>query len=70
MVQRYNYILHSNRQAAWIGYYRLLPEIIGYFLYTIVLKFINFRVARKYGNNGTFYGGTKIDTVVTKHFHK
>ena len=23
----------ANRVAAWIGYYRLLPDIIGYFLY-------------------------------------
>ena len=34
MVQRYNYTLHSNRVAAWIGYYQLLPEIIRYFPYS------------------------------------
>ena len=48
----------SYRVAAWIGYYRLLSEIIGYF--HIVLKFMNFRVAKMYGNNDTFYGSTKI----------
>ena len=69
MVQRYNYILHSNKEAAWRGHYRLSPEIIGYFPYAVVLKFMNFWVARKYRNNGTFYGGTKIDTVITRHFH-
>ena len=26
--------LHSNGAAAWIGYYRLLPDTIGYFLYS------------------------------------
>ena len=26
--------LHSNGVAAWIGCYRLLPDTIGYFLYS------------------------------------
>ena len=26
--------LNSNGAAAWIGYYRLLPDTIGYFLYS------------------------------------
>ena len=34
MIQRYNYTLHRNRAAVWIGYYWLLPEIIIYFLYS------------------------------------
>ena len=46
------------RVAAWIAYNRLLPDIIGYF--RIVLKFMNFRVAKMYENNGMFYGSTKI----------
>ena len=29
----------------------------------IVLKFINFQVAIMYGNNGTFYGGIKIQKI-------
>ena len=31
---------HSNldyRAAAWIGYYRLLPDIIGYFPYSFII---------------------------------
>ena len=42
--------LNANRAAAWIGYYRLLPDIIGYFPYSF----------KMYGNNGTFYSGTKV----------
>ena len=43
------------RAAAWIGYYQLLPDIIGYFPYNFKIW-----VAKMYGNNGTFYGGTTI----------
>ena len=51
----YSYIY---RAAAWIGYYQLLPEIIGYFPYS-------FRIhelwgANMYGNNDTFYGQGRI----------
>ena len=53
--------------AAWIGYNRLLPEIIGYFSYSF--KFHELPGGKMYGNNYTFYGDTKIDTVVTKCFH-
>ena len=49
------FFVQNYRAAAWIGYYRLLPEIIGYFPYSL-----NFRVAKMNGNNGMFYGGTKI----------
>ena len=45
------------RAAAWIRYYWLLPDIIGYFLYSC--KSMNFQMAKMYGNNGTFYGGKK-----------
>ena len=45
----------SNRAAAWIGCYWLLSDIS-----CIVLKFINFRVAKMYGNNRMFYGGTDL----------
>ena len=44
-----------NRAAAWIGYYWLLPDII-----CIVVKFMNFQVAKIHGNTGMFYG---------EHFH-
>ena len=54
----YQCSLLTYRAAVWIGYYRLFPDIIGYF--RIVLKFMSFRVAIMYENNGTFYGGTKI----------
>ena len=47
------------RAAVWIGHYRLLPEIIGYFPYSCK-KPMNFQVAKMYENNGTFYGGTKL----------
>ena len=36
-----------NRAAAWIGYYRLLLDIIRYFLYS--RKFMNFQVAKMHG---------------------
>ena len=42
--------LNANRAAAWMGYYWILPDIIGYFRYSF----------KMYGNNGMFYGGTKI----------
>ena len=45
-------------------------RVAGYYLIIIVVKFMYFWVAKVYGNNGTFYGGTKnIEIVVTKHFH-
>ena len=38
--------------------------------FCIVLKLMNFWVAKMHGNNGMSYGDTNnIDTVVTKHFH-
>ena len=43
------------RAAVCIGYYWLLPDIS-----CKVLKFMNFQVTKMYGNNGTFYGDTKI----------
>ena len=47
------------KAAAWIGYYQLLQrDIIRY--YHIVLKFMNFRVAKMYRNNAKLYGSTKI----------
>ena len=36
--------LYAYRAAVWIGYHRLLSDIIGYFPYN--LKFINFHVAK------------------------
>ena len=48
----------SYRVAAWIEYYQLLPDIIEFF--HIVLN--NLWVVKMYGNNGTFYGGTKLYT--------
>ena len=48
----------SYRTASWIGYYRLLPEIIVYFSYSF--KIHELPGGKMYGNNGTFYGGTKI----------
>ena len=36
----------------------LMPDIIRCFSYRF--KFMNFRVVKMYGNNGTFYGSTKI----------
>ena len=44
--------------AAFIGYYRLLPGIIGYYPYSF--KIHELTGGKMYGNNGTFYGGTKI----------
>ena len=52
-------MLDYYRAAAWIGYYQLLPDVIGYFPYNF-FKLMDFQVAKMYGNNGTFYGGTKI----------
>ena len=47
-----------NRAAAWIGYYQLLPDIIGYFPYNF--KILELPGGKMYGYNGMFYGGTKI----------
>ena len=35
----------------------------------IILKFMNLQVTKMDANNGTFYGNTNVDTVVTKCFH-
>ena len=60
------YLVVSYRAAAWIGYYQLLSDIIGYFLYSF-----DFRVAKMYGNNGTFWlwRYKTVDTAVTKCSH-
>ena len=50
--------LHSNGAAAWIGYYRLLPDTIGYFLYSY--KIYELPSGKNVWNNGKFYGDTKI----------
>ena len=47
-----------HRAAAWIGYYRLLPDIIGYFPYSF--KIHERPGGKMYGNNRMFYDGTKI----------
>ena len=54
------YILYNNRMAAWIGYYRITPDIIVYFPYTYKFNEIPFWVAKMYENHGIFYTGTKI----------
>ena len=46
------------RAAVWIGYYQLFPDIIGYFPYNF--KIHELPGGKMYGNNGKFYGGTKI----------
>ena len=59
--------VYRSRAAKWIGYYWLFPDIIGYFP-----KLINFWMAKMYGNNCAFRGGTKIwkqYNRVTKHLH-
>ena len=35
------HILYNNRMAAWIGYYRITPDVIVYFPYTfkIIMNF-------------------------------
>ena len=40
--------MYVYRMAAWAGYHHILS------------KFVNFRVAKMYGNNGTLYRDTKI----------
>ena len=49
--------------AAWIGYYQLLPDIIEYFL------FMNFQVAKMYGNIACSMEIQNIETVAMKCFH-
>ena len=49
----------NNRAAAWIGYCRLLSDIIGYFPHSFKIHELPGGKS-VYGNNGTFYGGTKI----------
>ena len=44
--------------AAWIGYYWLLPDIIGYLLYSFIIHELS--GGKNVWNNGTFYDGTKI----------
>ena len=53
-----HFIAPAYRAAAWIGYYRLLPGIIGYFPHSF--KIHELPGGKMYGNNGTFYGSTKI----------
>ena len=50
-------ILEQLRRQDIIGYCLILSDISR-----IIFKFMKFRVAKMYGNNGTFYGGTKIQT--------
>ena len=52
------YIKTRNRAATWTGYYQLMSAIIGYFLYSF--KIHELLGGKMYGNNGTFYGDTKI----------
>ena len=44
------------RVAAWTGYYHIFPITESF----ILSKFMNFWMAEMYGNNGMFYGDTKI----------
>ena len=50
------YLLESfitrNRAAAWTRYNQIFPVYV-------LSKFMNFQVARMYGNNGTYCGDTK-----------
>ena len=48
--------LTSYRVAVWIGYYHLLPDIIGYFPYSF--KIHELPDGKMYGNNDMFHGGT------------
>ena len=45
-----------HRAAEWIGYYQLLPDIIGYF--PCGFKTHELTSVKMYGNNDMFYGGT------------
>ena len=65
LFKRYTYNYHLNiileyRAAAWIGYYWLLPNTIGYFPHSFKINELS--GGKIYGNNSMFYGDIKILT--------
>ena len=55
------------RAAVWIGYYWLLPDIIGYFLYSFKTHGL-LRGKNVWKQWHVLWRYKNLDTVVTKHF--
>ena len=67
-INTFTFLYGFNGVAAWIGYYRLLPDIIRYFLYSFKThELLGGKNVWKYWH--VLWRYKNIDTIVTEHFH-